>query len=211
MRNLVTLAGLVVSFSAVTGTAHAGIVLTLSDLSSDETQPELLSATFDFIVDGDALQITVRNDTDAADGFDIDAVYFNVRPGIDGLELTTLTDGWQIMTDQRADGFGTFDFSLQTAGGNDPAEIAPQQAVTFMLQIQGDRPFDETDFTTQFSNIPPGSHPAIAAAKFVNGPGDDSAFGAVVPEPTTIALLAFGAIALLRRPRCAARPRAVSY
>lgn len=201
MRNLVTIAGLLVSFSTITGTADAGIVLTLSDLSSDETPPELLSATFDFIVADGALQLTVRNDTDAPDGFDIDAVFFNVSPGIDGLELATPIDGWQLVADERADGFGTFDYSLQTISGNDLAEIAPQQAVTFMLQIQGDQLFDETDFTTQFSGIPPGSHPAIAAAKFVNGPGDDSAFGAVVPEPTTIALLSFGAIAWLRRPR----------
>jgi hypothetical protein len=40
-------------------------------------------------------------------------------------------------------------------------------------------------------------------AKFVNGPGDDSAFGANVPEPSTASLLGLGlvGVAAIRRRR----------
>ena len=45
---------------------------------------------------------------------------------------------------------------------------------------------------------------AIVAAKFVAGPGDDSAVGAFIPEPGTVALLGLAGLLGLRRRRRAA-------
>jgi hypothetical protein len=69
-------------------------------------------------------------------------------------------------------------------GGQDPAQF-----VTFTFSISGTGPFAPGDF------IAPSSLGYTAAAKFVNGPGDDSAYGAV-PEPSTGLLLATGLIGL---------------
>ncbi len=172
--------------------AFAGVALTLSDASSDETDAEMLDATLTFTVLDGTLTLTVRNDTAGADAFDISAVYFNVGADIADLSLVLGEPGWSLLRRQRADGFGRFDFALLSAHGNDPDEIAPGDSSSFIFDIEGAGPFHDLDFTTDFSVIPPGSTPSIAAAKFVNGPGDDSAFGAVVAEPGTALLISIG-------------------
>jgi hypothetical protein len=196
LRHLVIAAAIAILLAE---SARGGTVLTLSDFSSDETSPAVLDASLDFLVQGDMLHVTVTNETPATGGYDIDAVYFNAGPGVDGLELMTPVDGWSLATSQRADGFGTFDFALETAGANDPFEIAPQESVTFQLHVDSAVFVGEAAFTTDMSSIPPGSRSVVAAAKFTNGPGDDSAFGAVIPEPGTLALLAVGLLAAIRR------------
>ena len=45
------------------GSAQAGTVLTLSDLSSDETNPDVLNATLVFSVMGSELTLAATNDT----------------------------------------------------------------------------------------------------------------------------------------------------
>lgn len=189
-------------FSAFTAKpVEAGTTLRLSDLSSDETKAADLSATLMFAVDGGELALTVTNDTVPIEGFDLDAIYFNSMNSVSELLLSPPLTGWSLLRNQRADGFGIFDYALLTDLGNDPAEIGPTESVTFVFEITGIGPFADTNFTTAFSAIPPGEHEAIAAGKFVNGPGDDSAFGAVIPEPGTALLLLFGSAIAGRRLR----------
>lgn len=179
--------------------AGAGTVLTLSDLSSDETSAEELNATLLFSVFGDELTLAVTNDTPVDGGFDIGAVYFNATSNVTGLQLVPPVSGWTLFPGESADGFGTFDFAIISDLGNDAGEIASGDSLIFTFEVIGSGPFAETDFTTEFSEVPPGENPALAAAKFVNGSNDDSAFGAVIPEPgsallTLIGVGAFGRI-----------------
>ena len=186
------LATMVVAVLASGNAAEANTVLTLSDHSSDETSAAALDATLVFSVVGTALDLTVANDTPEVGGFDIKAVYFNATSNVSGLLLGPGANGWHLFPGESADGFGTFDFALISDAGGDPAAIDPQESLTFTFDIMGVDPFLEVDFVTEFSDIPPGDTRALAAAKFVRGPGDDSAFGAVIPEPGTAMLGIFG-------------------
>ncbi len=182
--------------------ARAGSTLRLSDFSSDQTSAGDLDATLEFSVTGSTLTLTVTNDTPIGTGFDIADIFFNALPHVTGLSLNPAVEGWTIVLDERADGFGTFEFALMSdQGHHDPGEIGPQQTLDFEFDISGSGPFADADFTTQLSSIPPGNRPSLAAMKFVNGPGDDSAFGAVIPEPSTVALLLAGVGLLSRRSR----------
>jgi hypothetical protein len=185
----------------------AAVSITLSTVSSDTTPAADLDATFDFSVAGSVLTLVVTNDTTAPDDvFNINEIYFNASDtsGVTGLtfpgamhsvEGNVMADWGSGMpagrkTDIMADGFGIFDFGLTNLmGETDPSTIwggqDPAQFVTFTFSISGTGPFAPGDF------IAPSSLGYTAAAKFVNGPGDDSAYGAV-PEPSTGLLLAFG-------------------
>ncbi len=175
-------------------------IITLSTHSSDETDPALLSATLDFSVVGNMLTLTMINDTLGENGFNINRLYFNGGGGVTGLALDSGPSGWGLEFDQHAGGFGTFGFALIGGVGRNGPTVAPGEMVTFIFSIAGAG--TEPDFTTNFSTLPPGSIAAIAAAKFVMGPGDDSAFGAFVPAPGTLALLGLaGVVGLGRRRR----------
>lgn len=188
---------------APTDGVRAGTTLTLSHFSSDRTPPEDLDGRLEFTVAGESLILTIVNDTPLDVGFDIDAIFFNTSVDVAGLILEPTVDGWLLHPDQRADGFGTYDWALVSDHGHDPFEISPQTSRIFHFDISGVAPFSASDFTTEFSRIPPGDTPALAAVKFVNGPHDDSAFGAVVPEPATLALglAGLGVLACLPRRR----------
>ncbi len=96
------LAAIAVSLVCANATAS---IITLSQLSSDDTDPALLSATFDFAVSGSTLTLSVTNDTLAPpNDYLISEVYFNAPDGVT-LSFAGLT-GWTFMTDQGADGFG---------------------------------------------------------------------------------------------------------
>lgn len=183
----------------LSGSAYAGTVLTLSDASSDETDPAMLSAHLSFDVSGSTLTLTAFNDTAGDESFDLSAIYFNATSSVDHIVLLSAPPGWEILTLQHAGMFGTFDYALFSQRGNDPWEIHPGQSQEFILEISGSIPLLDTDFTTDLSTIPTGNRPSLAAIKFINGPGDDSAFGAVVPEPTTLILLGFAACAACSR------------
>jgi hypothetical protein len=184
----------------------------LSQESSDATDPALLTATLGFAVSGgDTLVLTVENLTGAPNAYQIDRIYFNGTPDVTALSLlgvTSSVDGpvssWTLSTSVKAGAFGRFDFALMDANGS-PGSVGPGEILTFELQISGSGPFSANDFVSELSSIPPGSRPAIAAAKFVQGPGSDSAVGASLvhsPEPTTALLVAIGAgaLAVRRRP-----------
>jgi hypothetical protein len=114
----------------------------------------------------------------------------------------------------RADGFGIYDFALLDGMGMAAALLGPGESIEFVLEINGGvGSFVQSDFE-DFATPLNGDVLGLAAAKFVNGPdgcsdGDpntpmcDSAFGTVVPEPGTSALLGFGlaGLAMLRRRR----------
>ncbi len=96
------------------------------------------------------------------------------------------------------DGFGRFDAKLEWGGDQNPT-LMPGTSEDFTFDIQWAGPFNPEMFMVEFSNTPPGME-MWASAKFFRGPGDISAFGAV-PEPGSLALLAFGGLALMRRHR----------
>lgn len=185
---------------ALTGKLHAGTVLTLSDFSSDETAAEVLDATFTFSVTGSVLTLSVANETADPFAFDLSAVYFNTTPEISGLSLIASPAGWEMLVSQSADGFGAYDFALQSELNESSEKIVSGDKQSFIFDISGSGPFAESDFTTQFSTIPPGETTGIAAVKFVSGPNGDSAFGVtVVPEPATLVLMLGGMLAVSRR------------
>ena len=179
---------------------HAGTVLTLSDFSSDETSADVLDATLAFSVSGSVLTLSVSNETTSPNPFDLSAIYFNATSEVAGLALTGAPAGWELLVVQSADGFGTYDFALQSDLNTTSGKIASGDTQDFIFDISGSGPFLETFFTTEFSTILPGEMPGLVAAKFVSGPNDDSAFGVTVPEPATLVLMLGGILTVgLRR------------
>jgi hypothetical protein len=178
-------------------------MLTLSSHSSNGsiyTMPQWLDAMLDFAVAGSALTLTVTNTTNmnpADYQFDLNSVYFNFGGGVTGLTLNGSYPDWNLTVDPdnvRVNGFGDFDVGLIDGVGNNASMINPGEASIFVLDITGTAPFTDADFTTHLSQQVDGHVISLAAAKFVNGgpTGDDSAFGAVIPEPITILLLGGG-------------------
>ncbi|MGH7342412.1 MAG: PEP-CTERM sorting domain-containing protein [Candidatus Rokuibacteriota bacterium] len=187
----------------------SGATLVVSQLSSDETPASLLTATLDFqIIGANELTLRVRNDTATPDAYLLSEIFFNASVDVTSLTLVSATssadglvsDEWKLASGH-AGGFGRFDFQLLNAKGNSKNEIAPGESVDFVFTIGGIGPFDPSDFTSELSTIPPGEFPSLAAVKFVSGSGDDSAYGAMVPEPLTILQLGMGLAGLswLRR------------
>lgn len=185
--------------------AHA-VTITLSQASSDATDPALLDATMDFTLPaGDTLSLAVANQSD----YVINQIFFNGSDDVSSVTLTAVSDGsaWAASTGPqatKAGPFGTFDFAFSSDGNAEG--IASGETVTFTFAIGGPcaatLTCDEADFVgpDTFSAPPPPTHLAQAAAKFVQGPGDDSAFGAstgdefppVVPEPAAGVLMGMG-------------------
>lgn len=196
---------------ALAGGAAQASTLTLSDVSSDETDAAVLAATLEFQITGASeLTLSVTNDTTAPAAYVINEIFFNATSNVSALSLVSASsslDGsvganWGLATGVAGNGFGRFDFQLfGKSGPFERREIQPGETVDFVLSIAGTGPFSLADFTTDLSVIPPGQLRVLAAAKFVKGPKDDSAYGAVVPEPTSAALLGLGlaAIAASRR------------
>lgn len=180
------------------GSAEAGLI-TLSSHSSDETDFGVLDATMNFVVFGSTLMLTVSNTTGAPNEFNINEMYFNGGGDVTGLDVVTMPTGWMLDDSgtAAADGFGMFDFALLDGVGGDKSVIMPGESLVFEFEILGSGVMD--DFTTNFSDAPPGHIQMIVAAKFVSGPGDDSAYGAWVPAPGAAIVLVAGFLPRRRR------------
>ena len=198
---------------ALVGPGRAA-TLNLSDVSSDATPAgDLLGTiTLDILV-GDVLSLTLENQTIAPDAFNINGVWWNGDGGVTSLSLTSATHSangdvlaaWTpIETSTAADGFGDFAFALTDGvGSGNPNIIQPGESIVFLMAITGSC----TTTTCSASNfILQNSSGYLAAAKFVNGPDDpespgfeDSAFGAIVPEPSSGLLLATSLSLLVAR------------
>jgi len=81
-------------------------------------------------------------------------------------------------------------------GAGNPNIIQPGQSIVFLMAITGSC---TTTSCTTSNFILENAEGYLAASKFVNGPDDpespgfeDSAFGAIIPEPSTVLLLATG-------------------
>jgi hypothetical protein len=104
-----------------------------------------------------------------------------------------------------ADGFGIFDFALTDGtGAGNPEIVHPGESIVFLMTITGSC---TATACTAANFVLENTSGYLAAAKFVNGPDDpespgneDSAFGAIVPEPTTALLVGTGLLVMsLRR------------
>ncbi len=206
------LLALIVS-AAIAQNAQAAPVL-LSDLSSDNTPADLLNASFDFSVDGSELIVVVSNltgldigdddqhhgdDDDEGASYEMTSLYFNARNSVADLQLRD-TPGWKLGKNRRAGPFGEFRFNLKGRRGRHGAKIENGEQQTFLFNILGNGPFSETDFLQSFSKDAHAGVPTILAARFEDGPNHDSAFGAAVPEPSSLVILIIGGVAL-GRPR----------
>jgi hypothetical protein len=207
---------------ALASTAAQGATLTFSDVSSDATPSSQLDATALFEVGeydagnaGDELRITLTNPSVGQGGdalFNVTELFWNASANVTGLALLSATHSangdvlsyWApLATNLMADGFDTFDYSLMDGVGSmSPGTIMPGQNVVFILDIASAVAVFDTDF------IELSAMGYLGAAKFVNGPDDpeapgmeDSAWGAIVPEPGTFGLLASGLVLLAARAR----------
>ena len=196
-----TLAALVCSSVA------SATVLTLSTNSSDGTSPSLLQATFNFTVAGNVLTLAVTNDTDnnaPGDEYNINMIYFNFGGSITAVTVTApLITGWSQVGPVMVDGFGMFDVGMENGvGENDPDVITPGETVTFTFNLTGAGA--KADFVNSVSTLN-----FFIAAKFVSGPSDDSAFGALIPLPMALPMGIAGLIgvAFMGRRTRAKQPR----
>lgn len=184
--------------------------LTLSTHSSNSTpytEPQHLDATLDFEVVDNELTLIVTNTTnvnpDPDYQFDIAEVYFNYNDTISSLWWADgATSGWALQdSPYHVDLFGYFDVRLYLSAPPKDKWIKPGDSETFVLNFGGSGSAE--DFTTYLS-APNGSDTlGYAAAQFVHGGPDDNilAYGMVVPEPATLALLGLGSLLLLGRKR----------
>ncbi len=182
---------------AVASAAPASLI-TLSQFSSDETDAGVLDATMEFTVAGTMLTLTVTNNTADPNAYTMNELYFNAPDGVtlsfDG------SPGWTFSTGAVADGFGIFSFALIDGQGGNPNQIVSGETVSFTFTILTGTPTMD-DFVTVFSTDPSTLNAVIVAAKFVGGPGDDSAFGGSVPAPGVLALLGVAGLVSGRRRR----------
>ena len=193
--------GLIFAGGLFLSTTAQGATLTLSDVSSDETDPALLDATLEFtVVDATTVTLTVTNLTADPTAYTIDQIAFNTTDNITSITLTeidgvTSTD-WLLASNTVMDGFGVYDWSVTQDTGSITNNLQPGDSITFTFTVDGTDILD-TNFTTELSAIPPGDIQAYASVKFVQGPGDDSAYGAVVPIPAAAWLFGSALLGIL--------------
>lgn len=202
-------------FALGVSSAGQATTLTLSDVSSDATPAASLSGTITLaVVGGNVLSLTLENQTSIPNEFNVNGVWWNGDGGVTSLSLTSATHSssgdvltaWTpVESGTSADGFGAFDFALTDGvGAGNPNIAHPGESIVFLMAITGSCTATACTAANFVLENPSGF---LAAAKFVNGPDDpespgneDSAFGAIVPEPTTALLLGAGLLVMsLRR------------
>ncbi len=200
----------------VGNSANAGVIV-LSQFVSDGVNPpaaEVLDATLTFELDStdlDAgtpvLTVTVDNQTVFPDEFNMTEIYFNVPDNVTAVSLSTNPGNkWVVNFDNAlgggfmANGFGMFDLQLIDGPSGGIAKVATGATAVFGIELTGTGLISQADFISELSEPVPLNIVMLAAAKFVNGPGDSSAFGAT-PEPATLAMLVLGALAIGPRVR----------
>ncbi len=191
------------------GQASATLI-TLSDFASNgggnAPSADVLDATMDFNVDLllNTLTLTVTNTTVDPDQFKINRIYFNGGGNVTGLTMNAFPLGWAFEPDTHANGFGVFDFALGAGlpdgGGLNVIFPGAIFAKVFVFDIQFSGPYAKLDFINAFSMEPPGDTAMTHAAKFVQGPGDASGFGAI-PAPGSVVLLGIAGAFLTGRRR----------
>ena len=201
-----TAAGLLLCASQASAT-----LITLSDVASNgggnAPSADVLDATMEFVVDDilNTLTLTVTNTTVAPDEFNINRIYFNGGGNVTGLTMNAFPLGWAFEANTEANGFGTFDFALGAGpvegGGLNVIFPGAIFAKVFVFDIQFSGPYAKADFIDVFSTLPPGDIATTHAAKFVQGPGDASGFGARIPAPGSILLLGIAGAFLTGRRR----------
>ena len=195
-----------------TGVVNAAFVVVLSDESTDSTPADVLDATVVFdVIGGNTLELSVTNDTTAPDDFNINEVFWNASSSVSSLTLTSAThssagdvfSAWTPVETPSVPtgGFGVFDFALTgNVGETDPSLIQPGEDVVFLMTITGSCAATLSCTSSDF--FAGSSEGYLVAAKFVNGPRDDSAFGAtLVPVPPAAWLFAsaLGLLGWMRR------------
>jgi hypothetical protein len=171
--------------------------------------PSDVSATFDFDVLGTTLTLVVTNTDLSALGFNINAIYFNASGDVTSVTFDSathsvagdVTAAWSpLLENEMVDGFGVFDLGLDDGVGELNVNIIePGEAVTFSFTVNAG--LDPGDFVLEN-----GSGWEIAA-KFVNGPGDLSTFGAgdddfpPAPEPALLGLVGLAVLGWAGRRR----------
>ncbi len=187
----------------------SGAIINLSSASSEPgIDPSELSATLEFTVTGNTLTLTVTNNTPSpTDEYNINQIFFNASANVSNLAIDTFPTQWFLdTTGTMVDGWGVFDFKV--FHGHETGQphhlLLPGAFNTFVFSFDGVG-ITANDFVLELSDVSgaPDNTPMIAAGKFVQGPNDDSAFGAV-PEPGTLALLGLaGGLLAMRRRRAA--------
>ncbi len=187
------------------------VLTPLSTHSSEiSVDPSLLDAVLGTSVVEDAgnkwlLTLSIENQTPVGGGFDISEIYFNTTADVTQIKLKQVVGSdkkeWNVVLDMdniQVEGFGLFDIGLESKDVSN-VFVGAGQTVTFTLEIKtGTPPYSDTDFF-DLSAPQDGQTLAYGAAHFIRGPGDQSTYGAYNPEPATICLLGFGALALLRK------------
>lgn len=199
MRGFGLVLGAALSAVLLASSAGAGTIV-CCELSSDATPASDFDAVFEFEVAGTTLTLTVTN-TDGGAGFNINEIYFNASSDVTSLSFTSathsvaldVTTAWSpLETNPMVDGFDVFDFGLTDGmGETNPDVMEPGESIVFLFAVNAG--LDQSDFT-----VGNGSGYTVAA-RFVNGPGDDSGFGTTtqIPEPATLGILGLGLAGLV--------------
>ena len=173
----------------------------LSD--DDELDLSVFTSTVDYAFDPATMMLTITVNNDTLPPYTISELFFNVSDNVTGLTLVDNAgfSSASLSANQKADGFGTFDYLLDiVVPGNNG--LAADNSVTFILQASGSG-LTVSDF---FSHGTSRYEDAVASIKFTQGPGGDSVYALpttppIVPEPATLTLLgaAFAGILVWRR------------